>query len=439
MRLIRLLKHDLAREVSGWRHRDIIDERQAERICAEYGIDYHHQTRHSYGYYALAGLGYLFLGLSVLVVVGENWQDIPRSARMIGLIILTLLTNLAGVYRYTQGRQNEAVALLALGGIFYGASIMLIAQIYHLGEHYPDGILWWAIGVLPVAIIIRSSVLMSLTMGLAMFWFFVETSLDYYPLLYPLFLIASAWFLLRIGSSLMLFALLVVGIGLMGIYTVFWVTGGFYRFDFVPEGVIFVSGYFLVLHGLAKWLAARTDHGQVDYDVTLSLWVMRFFILLLLVMSFEGPWRGLLDAQWQSPEAVMLMLISLCAAGIVLATRSGKAGSISTLVLAVVLIVVTALVIGTSDRTYAVFFQFMDNLVLAVTGIWLIVRGIRSGISHYFYMGVFTIMLTGLLRYVDLIGDYIGAAILFAVFALMLFAAARYWKSHYGTGRREAA
>lgn len=439
MRLIRLLKNDLAREVSNWQRRDIIDERQAERICAEYGIDYHNQTRHSYGYYVLAGLGYLFLGFSILVVVGENWQDIPRAARMIGLITLTLLTNLAGVYRHVQGRHNEAVVLLALGGILYGASIMLIAQIYHLGEHYPDGILWWVIGVIPMAIIIRSGVLMSLTMWLAMLWFFVETSLHYYPLLYPLLLVANAWFLLRIDSSLMLFVLLVIGVGLLATYTVSWMVGGSYRFDFVPEGVIFSWGYFLLLHGLARWLAARTDHACVDYGALLSLWVMRFFILLLLVMSFAGSWRLLLDEHWQSPVAAMVMLTGLCAAAMALVMRSGKTGLIGTAGLAVVLIVVTALIIGADgDAAYAVLFQVMDNLVLVVTGIWLVVRGIRSGISHYFYMGVFTIMLTGLLRYIDLIGDYIGAAILFAVFALMLLAAARYWRSCHDSGREAA-
>jgi hypothetical protein len=35
-----------------------------------------------------------------------------------------------------------------------------------------------------------------------------------------------------------------------------------------------------------------------------------------------------------------------------------------------------------------------------------------------------------LLRYIDLVGDYIGAAILFAVFAVILLVSARYWKKH---------
>ncbi len=431
MRLIRLLKHDLAHEVSIWQQKNIIDEQQAEQICAQYGVDYHGRSQHTYGHYVLFGLGYLFLGLSILVVIGENWQDIPRATRMIGLIILTLLTNLAGVYRYAQGRHGEAVALLLTGSILYGASIMLIAQLYHLGEHYPDGILWWATGVLPVALISRSIVLMILAMMLAMIWFLVEASLHYYPLLYPLFLLANIWFLIKNRHSLLLFALLIIGTGLTGIYTASWLSSladGLYRLDLTAEGVVFIGGYVIVLHGLTKWLAAHADHA--DYGDLLSLWVMRSFILLLFIMSFAGPWRELLGADWRSPMATMLMLISLCAVGIILA-RSDKTVFNITGVSAVVLILIAGLIIMLGEDSHARLYQVMDNLLLLMTGIWLIVRGLRLGISRYFYTGILTIMLTGLLRYIDLIGDYIGTAVLFTVFALILLTVAGYWKSRY--------
>ena len=76
------------------------------------------------------------------------------------------------------------------------------------------------------------------------------------------------------------------------------------------------------------------------------------------------------------------------------------------------------------------------NLLLMGTGVWLIVRGINNRISHYFFLGVATILVTALLRYVDLIGDYVGGALLFLVFAALLLGAARYWKkSHQEVSR----
>jgi uncharacterized membrane protein len=430
MRLIRLLKNDLSREVASWHQQGIINESQAEQICAEYGIDYHHQPSRSYGYYLLVGLGYLFLGLSILVVVGANWQDMPREARMIGLIALTLFTNLAGVYRYAQQRQGEAVVLLLLGSIFYGASIMLIAQIYHLGEHYPDGILWWSLGVLPMAVLTQSFMLTLLTMILSFIWFFVETSLHFFPFMFPVFLLLNAWYLWRVRQSMLLFLSLVTGVGLMGAYVVAWFDGESYRFAHGAEMVVFVWGYFVVLHGLAKWLSAHTLHVLKDYGALLSLWVLRFTLLTLFVMSFAGAWKDLLRTSWETPLATMIMLVTLCAGGIA-GAYAAKADIRSILIMSVVLTGIIGLAMAQGDSSTAELFQLLDNIALVVVGIWLVVRGIRAGISQYFYAGVATIMLTGLLRYIDLIGDYIGAAILFIIFALILLSAARYWKSHY--------
>ncbi len=74
--------------------------------------------------------------------------------------------------------------------------------------------------------------------------------------------------------------------------------------------------------------------------------------------------------------------------------------------------------------------QVIDNIILISLGIGLIVQGLHRHISLYFYLGVIIILITGLMRYFDLVGNYIGTAILFAVFSAILLSAARYWK-HY--------
>ena len=35
--------------------------------------------------------------------------------------------------------------------MFYGAGIWLVAQVYHIDEHYPNGFLFWALGALVLA------------------------------------------------------------------------------------------------------------------------------------------------------------------------------------------------------------------------------------------------------------------------------------------------
>ena len=54
----------------------------------------------------------------------------------------------------------------------------------------------------------------------------------------------------------------------------------------------------------------------------------------------------------------------------------------------------------------------------------------QDALTHYFYTGVVLVLMTALLRYFDLIGDYIGGAVLFFVCSAILFAAARFWRRH---------
>lgn len=78
--------------------------------------------------------------------------------------------------------------------------------------------------------------------------------------------------------------------------------------------------------------------------------------------------------------------------------------------------------------TEAVYLQVMTNCLLVVTGIWLIVYSTTRRITHYFYPGISIILLTALLRDIDLIGDYVGTAIMFAGFVAILLGAAKYWQ-----------
>ena len=72
--------------------------------------------------------------------------------------------------QYRSGRTSPAVGLFILGNLFYGASIILIAQIYHLGEHMPDGVFWWALGSLPFAVLLCNTWLTLFSGLLALLW-----------------------------------------------------------------------------------------------------------------------------------------------------------------------------------------------------------------------------------------------------------------------------
>ena len=86
------------------------------------------------------------------------------------------------------------------------------------------------------------------------------------------------------------------------------------------------------------------------------------------------------------------------------------------------------MVLLADNPNHGLYFQIVYNLALVALGGWLIFKGINDGISHYFFLGVASILLTAFMRYIDLIGNYLGGAALFLVLACVLLAAARYWK-----------
>lgn len=429
MRLIRLLKYDLAREAATWAAEGVISTSQAEAICSRYGVDYQNLSRRSLGYHVLVGLGYLFIGLAVITLLSANWDQIPRAVRMAGLLLMTFGVNLFGLHQFRLGRKSAAVGWFFLGSLFYGASIMLIAQIYHIDEHYPNGIFWWAMGVLPLGMLINSALLMILTLGLAFIWFFVESSLGFYPVFFPLFLAATAWFLGRGGQSKVLFIALIAGLVVWAEYTLSWFISGGRGFQPGPENAVLGIGLFLALHGLAAWLAAKKEHLSADYGALLGLWVLRFAVITLFILSFRQPWRALIVANWAFPG--LSLAIALCLSALALWTAySARASVLSTIAFSLLFIIGLSTAMAVENRLYDVVFQIIGNIVLVGTGVWLIVFGIRDNISHYFYVGIMAILGTGLLRYIDLVGDYVGAAILFAGLAAVLLFAAKFWKSH---------
>ena len=423
MRLLRLLKNDLGKEISDWVKNNIITESQAIQICQRYDIDYHQIDSRSFGYNVLISLGYLFIGLAIITLLGANWEEIPRGLRMAGLIALTMATHIFAIKKFLS---NGSVLLFLLANLFYGASIILIAQIYHLGEHMPDGVFWWALGCLPIAILLRSPWVMLQSLLLAIVWFFMQVDFGFYPGLFIVFIVGAIYVLLRGQQSILLFLAVVLSIGCFVEYSLaMWWSDNWY-FDFHIEHIPVSVSLFIFAYVFSHYLAQQPSASAKDYAAVLAVWSLRFGLIAMFIMSFEEPWREIIKESWMYKTPMLVIVACLSIASIVLAVFTRKL--LPVLAILVFYLVSLALLMFASDSSSAQLFQVIYNIALIAIGVGLIIKGIQYGITHYFFLGVVTILLTALMRYIDLIGDYIGGAILFAVFAAVLLGAAKFWK-----------
>lgn len=428
MRLIRLLKNDIAKEADEWVSEDIITQFQAERICQRYGIDFHQEKRRSQGYNVLIGLGYLFIGLAIITLLGANWDDIPRAIRMWGLITLTMVTQGVALRKHMKGDKHGAAGFFLLGNLFYGASIILIAQIYHLGEHMPDGIFWWALGCMPIAVLINNPWVTLQAALLALIWFLLEVSMGFYPMLFPLFILGSLIVLFRGKQNILLFLTVTASIGFWAEYSFaeYWSEGR--HLSAHAEHVAVSISMFIMAYVFSHWLDQKESVTAKDYGAVLAFWSLRFGLIFMLVMSFKAPWSEFIDAEWAHIPSMFVFVILMSIGSLFLAYRVGTLPLVTYIISFFLLSLIAVLLSGNED--HAIYFQIAYNIVLIATGIWLIMKGIQDGISHYFFLGIAAILLTALMRYIDLIGDYIGGAALFMVFAIVLISAAKFWKRH---------
>ena len=134
-------------ELERWKREQIITDEQAARIRALYPDD---AKKHSWGLILFSGLGATVVGLGVILLLAYNWQDIPKFGKLALIFGSIAAAHGTGLWlRWKPQAQPEiGAALSLLGTMLFGAGIWLVAQVYHINEHFPNGFLFWGLGAL---------------------------------------------------------------------------------------------------------------------------------------------------------------------------------------------------------------------------------------------------------------------------------------------------
>ncbi len=103
-------------------------------------------------------IGAILLGLGVILFVGSNWEYMSSTAKVLILLVGMLATGSIGYYlAYERGTyERTGFGLLLVHTLVYGASIFLIAQIYHLPLTFWWGALLWFGGTAIMAYVLQS-------------------------------------------------------------------------------------------------------------------------------------------------------------------------------------------------------------------------------------------------------------------------------------------
>lgn len=265
----------LKRDSERWVEKELISSNTAEQILAESQAQ---KSGYSFSSVVII-LGVICLCFAAMTFVAANWDEMPKIVRVAMLLAGMGVAYLAAVIANNKAMPIVADAFVLLGCGVFGASIMLVGQMYHLQGRAQDAVLLWAIGSLLAALMLRASTALWLSIALFTLWLafgydnlfsFGKANINFLFLLFWLICAALAWWL-RSRMSAHLLMLSLIG----------WV---------VVTIVI---------------LTDRHDTPSFIFAIYASCFVI---IAAMVTSNEEGPWlRG--------AEATAIRYVSLCLTG----------------------------------------------------------------------------------------------------------------------------
>ena len=156
----------LPAHLRAWEAAEIISAEQAAAI-RQLEVAYAEPAENAFRYRRIIAIvsafGGILLAAGLVLLVGSNWAEISRLAK-VGIAILTVVGFEALGYwiRYHTPYRRIGGTFLFVGAAAYGAAIMLVAQAYHYPVDDPNLLLLWFAPVLPLAYVVRSPMIAAL-------------------------------------------------------------------------------------------------------------------------------------------------------------------------------------------------------------------------------------------------------------------------------------
>jgi uncharacterized membrane protein len=429
-------------ELSLWRRDAIVSDLQAQRIAGLYeGAGELAERGRSRAVFVLMAAAATLVGLAALLLIGYNWDQLSRLSKLaivLGTIGLTHATGFSLRYRRNSPALSENVFFL--GCLFYGAAIWLVAQVFHINAHYPDGVWWWAIGVLPFALCLETRLLHALLVGLLGLWAGMEV-VNFGHLGGWLF---GRWDALPNGAySLPLLALPAIvwayrkpSVQTLSLYVpllAWWTVLQVFAWHLGSNPFYFVGSVGALLLVAAECHAAGSRFA-IPYRYYGSLLVGG----VLVPLSFYDLNKHLVG-EWASRAGPSAVIAVVALAVVLLIHRTVPRRQAIPLGLALLMALLPLLAAASrgsgDDQTAALLPTVLVNVAMVAGAFWLMQVGLQEDRGRPFGAGVLYFLLWAVLRYVDLFGDFggmLGAALMFFMCGGALFAVARYWQ-----GRKE--
>lgn len=352
-------------------------------------------------------LSAVLFALSLLTLISYNWEQIPIFIRTALLLGTLLATQIALYFAQNKGK-IYVVSLGIFSNFVLLANLALLSQIYHLGDDSASAFLGVAFVSLLMSFALKSGVIFYQSYIFASIAFFINATDDIFTHLFGVFIVFGFALQIFNGSKILaffnFFALL------------FYLNFGIFGFN-LPLKMVFVFAMPFSL----LFLALNAD----DYK-TYALFTCAC-VLLYFINAFAYKDVRVLEILHYSLIEYLIIIAFLIPALANLVQKCFVLGILGVLFWIESHRIFALLFYDTymnfATDSYILFAQVFYSLLTLIFGIYLIK-------NDYKILGILTIFAPIIIRYINLLGDYIGASIIFAIFgAVVLFIARKRQKS----------
>lgn len=169
------MKHKtwLMQELQAWQNQGIIDNAQADRIAGLYKLQ---SDNSAWGKIVFAAIGAVLVGAGVILLFAYNWEAMHRFTKLTLVFSALASAHALGFYFSRRDSQYPKIgeSFFLLASMLFGAGIWLVAQIYHIDDHYPNAFLVWSFGALAMAWVLQSKPQLLLALALISVWHYTE-------------------------------------------------------------------------------------------------------------------------------------------------------------------------------------------------------------------------------------------------------------------------
>jgi uncharacterized membrane protein len=167
-----VIREWLRRETPRWTAAGVIDADTERRILEHHGDAADATAVRPNGRTVPLALAAVALCLAVGLIACDQWRATPFAAKVGVAVVLMAATHATGYwFRFYRDDACRGNVLCLIGSLCYGSALLLVADQAGLAELYPWMFFLWAVGTLPLGLVLSSLPLLLLTSVLATVWF----------------------------------------------------------------------------------------------------------------------------------------------------------------------------------------------------------------------------------------------------------------------------